>query len=168
MKINQLTPSEELLMTILWKLNSAYMREVMEAYPEPKPHQNTISTFIKILVEKDFLKTEKEGRIFKYTVAVPFEDYRKFLLKNFLENYFENSSPQLIKTLVEENLLAPNEFQQIFGKAVNVEENRSDNKENQISYFIEELTSDKKKKKKKKKSKSSDFDDVALKPKKKK
>ena len=51
MKIHPLTHSEELLMNILWKLNSAYMKDVMDAYPEPKPHQNTISTFMKILVE---------------------------------------------------------------------------------------------------------------------
>ena len=67
MKINHLTPSEELLMQILWKLNAAYMKDVIEHYPEPKPHQNTISTFMKILVEKEFLSTEKEGRIFKLT-----------------------------------------------------------------------------------------------------
>lgn len=152
MKINQLTHSEEILMSILWKLDSAYMRDVMEAYPEPKPHQNTISTFLKILVEKDFLKTEKEGRVFKYSVAVPFEDYRKFLLKNFLENYFDHSSPELIKILVEENLLKPTDFQKIFDS--NLKNNRKEEeKENPITYFIEEITSDKKKKKKKKKKK---------------
>jgi BlaI family penicillinase repressor len=63
MKINHLTPSEEILMSILWKLDCAYMKDVIAHYPEPKPHQNTISTFIKILVEKEFLTTEKEGRI---------------------------------------------------------------------------------------------------------
>ena len=152
MKINQLTPSEETLMNILWKLNSAYMKEVMQAYPEPKPHQNTISTFIKILVEKDFLKTEKDGRIFKYTVAVPYEDYRKFLLKNFLKDYFENSSPVLIQTLVEEDLLLPTDFQKIFGETTFKKE-AEEEKENPITYFIEEITSDKKKKKKEKKKK---------------
>lgn len=158
MRINQLTPSEETLMNILWKLDSAYMREVMEAYPEPKPHQNTISTFIKILVEKDFLRTEKEGRIFKYTVAVPFEDYRKFLLTNFLHDYFNNSPSEMIEMLVEENLLKPNEFQKILGSNVKVE-SKDVEKENPISYFIEEITGDSNKKKKKKKEKLKDSKD---------
>lgn len=155
MRINQLTPSEETLMNILWKLDSAYMREVMEAYPEPKPHQNTISTFIKILVEKDFLRTEKEGRIFKYTVAVPFEEYRKFLLTNFLKDYFNNSTSEMIETLVEENLLKPNEFQKILGSNVK-SDSKEEEKENSISYFIEEITGDNNKKKKKKKEKLKD------------
>ncbi len=146
MKINTLTHSEELLMNILWKLNSAYMKEVMEAYPEPKPHQNTVSTFMKILVEKEFLTTEKEGRIFKYSVAVPYDDYRKFVLRNFAENYFNNSVPELVKTLLDEQLLTNNELNNIAGIT------RSEKKdESPISDFINEITSNKKEKKKGKK-----------------
>lgn len=158
MRINQLTPSEETLMNILWKLNSAYMRDVMEAYPEPKPHQNTVSTFIKILVEKDFLRTEKEGRIFKYTVAVPFEEYRKFLLSNFLQAYFNNSSSEMIESLLEQNLLTPSQYQQLLGSNVK-NDSKDENKENQITYFIEEITAAGNKKKKKKKVKSQDSKD---------
>ncbi|MBU4538029.1 MAG: BlaI/MecI/CopY family transcriptional regulator [Weeksellaceae bacterium] len=144
MKINQLTHAEELLMNILWKLNSAYMKEVMEEYPEPKPHQNTVSTFIKILVEKEFLTTEKEGRIFKYTVAIPFEDYKKFRLKSFVEQYFDNSGNELVKTLIEEKLLKTSELNHLL-------EIKTAKVENPISDFIEEITSDKKTKKKGKK-----------------
>ena len=146
MKINTLTHSEELLMNILWKLNSAYMKDVMEAYPEPKPHQNTVSTFMKILVEKEFLTTEKEGRIFKYSVAIPYDDYRKFVLRNFAENYFNNSVPELVKTLLDEQLLTNNELNIIAGIT------RYEAKdESPISDFINEITSNKKEKKKGKK-----------------
>ena len=154
MKINHLTPSEETLMQILWKLGSAYMKEVIEHYPVPKPHQNTISTFIKILVEKEFLTTEKEGRIFKYTVAVPFEDYRKFQLKNFLQNYFDDSGSEMMKTLLEENLLQFSELNQFFEiKTILNPIMEHEERENPISDFIEEITSKKKSKKKKKKVK---------------
>lgn len=166
MKINQLTPSEEILMNILWKLNSAYMREVMEAYPEPKPHQNTISTFIKILVDKDFLKTEKEGRIFKYTVAVPFEDYRKFLLTNFLSDYFNNSSSEMIQVLLEENLLKPHDFQKIMGSDISLDKNETEKDSNPVTTLIDEITTDLKKKKKKK-EKAEDSKDRTKKKKKK-
>ena len=154
MKINHLTPSEELLMQILWKLENAYMKDVIEHYPEPKPHQNTISTFMKILVEKEFLTTEKEGRIFKYSVAVPFEDYKKFQLKNLLESYFDNSGSEMLKTLIEEKLLKPSELHQFFEiKTTVVPVLEPSESENPISNFIEEITSDKKKKKKGKKKK---------------
>ena len=144
--MHALTHSEELLMSILWKLNSAYMKDVMEAYPEPKPHQNTVSTFMKILVEKEFLTTEKQGRIFKYSVAIPYDDYRKFVLRNFAENYFNHSVPELVKTLLDEQLLTTNELNNIAGIT------RSEKKdESPISDFINEITSNKKEKKKGKK-----------------
>ncbi len=154
MKINHLTPAEEFLMNILWKLNSAYMRDLLEQYPEPKPHKNTISTFMKILVEKKFLTTEKEGRIFKYSVAVPFDEYRIFLLRNFLGNYFNNTGSELLKTLIDEKLLNTSELNRLFEiKTTVIPFSQSVEKENTISNFIDEITSDKKTKKKEKKKK---------------
>ena len=91
MKINHLTSAEENLMKLFWKLDSFYLKDIMEQHPEPKPHQNTVSTYLKILVEKGYLSTAKEGRIFRYTVAVPVEEYKKFLLKALTNNFFNNS-----------------------------------------------------------------------------
>lgn len=95
MKINTLTAAEEALMQLLWELNVFYLKDVMTQHPEPKPHQNTISTYLKILVDKAFLKTEKQGRIFKYSVAVPRENYVDFLLKTIAQNYFNDSPKEM-------------------------------------------------------------------------
>jgi len=154
MKINYLTAAEENLMNILWRLETAYMRNILEQFEEPKPHQNTVSTFLKILVEKDFLTTEKEGRIFKYSVAVPFSDYKNFMLKNFLHNYFNDSGKDLLQNLIDENLVEPEDLEQY--STVKPKKNKIteiSEKENSISDFIEEITTEKKKKKKKKKKK---------------
>ena len=154
MKINYLTAAEENLMNILWRLETAYMRNILEQFEEPKPHQNTVSTFLKILVEKDFLTTEKEGRIFKYSVAVPFSDYKNFMLKNFLKNYFNDSGKDLLKSLVEENLVELEDLEHYLSfKTGETKISNLPEKENSISDFIEEITTEKKKKKKKKKKK---------------
>ncbi|MGA9213206.1 BlaI/MecI/CopY family transcriptional regulator [Kaistella sp.] len=147
MKISHLTTGEEIIMNILWRLDSAYMREIIEQYPEPKPHPNTISTFLKILVEKEFLTTRKEGRIFQYNVAIPFKDYRKYLLNIFLEEYFNNSSSELIKLLHEENLLKDADFEIKAATILNPEKE----KDSELSEFLNDITAPKKKKKKKEK-----------------
>ncbi|WP_027376239.1 BlaI/MecI/CopY family transcriptional regulator [Kaistella palustris] len=155
MKINQLTPSEEQLMQILWKLDSAYMKEVMANYPEPKPHQNTVSTFIKILVQKEFLTTEKEGRIFKYKVAVPYEDYRRFLLQNFLTDYFNDSGTEMLRMLIEDKIINTSDLRQFFEiKTILNPIAEQEKTENPLGEFLAELTSDKKGKKKDKKKKA--------------
>ncbi len=154
MKINYLTAAEENLMNILWRLETAYMRNILEQFEEPKPHQNTVSTFLKILVEKDFLTTEKEGRIFKYSVAVPFSDYKNFMIKNFLHNYFNDTGKDLLQNLIDENLVTLEDLEQY--SAFKPKKNKMtelSEKENSISDFIEEITTEKKKKKKKKKKK---------------
>jgi predicted transcriptional regulator len=151
MKINYLTAAEENLMNILWRLDSAYMKDIMEQYEEPKPHQNTVSTFLKILVEKEFLTTEKEGRIFKYSVSVPFSDYKKHVLHQFLNNYFDGSGSDLLQTLIQEKLLDEsdlNAFNQ--SKPKEKTKKKQSEKNDNLSDFIEEITAGKKDKKKKK------------------
>lgn len=151
MKINPLTTAEENLMHILWKLDTAYMKDIMQQLPEPKPHQNTVSTFLKILVEKNFLTTEKEGRIFRYHVNFPFDEYRKTALKNLLSNYFNDSGSELLKVLKEENLIAENPVPTMEAAPQNVEPPKAT--QSAISEYLEELTSGKKKKKPEKKKK---------------
>ncbi|WP_226064836.1 BlaI/MecI/CopY family transcriptional regulator [Kaistella polysaccharea] len=159
MKISELTAGEEQLMNVLWKLEYGYMREIIEFYPDPKPHPNTISTFLKILVEKEFLQTTREGRIFKYTVAIPFEDYKKYKLGIFLEYYFDNSPKNLVKTLLAENLIHPADFKEFFEVKTTIHSNlKKEKRDSDLSDFIEEITAPKKKKvgkEKKKKNKLS-------------
>ena len=114
MKINHLTSAEENLMKLFWDLNSFYLKDVMEKHAEPKPHQNTVSTYLKILVEKGYLSTEKEGRIFKYSVVVPFDEYKKFILKELTNNFFNNSGKEILEFLFKENLISQNDLKEYF------------------------------------------------------
>lgn len=153
-----LTPSEEEIMRYIWNKGEIYFRDLMALFPEPKPHQNTVSTFLKILTEKNYLKTEKQGRINLYSPAVDFADYKKFVLKNFLEHYFDNSGNDLLTLLLEENYLKAEDFNRFFEvrtSIIPVSENPE--KENPVRDFVDEIIRDKKQKKKdkKKKKKSS-------------
>ena len=156
MKISELTAGEEQLMNVLWKLHSAYMREIIESYPEPKPHPNTISTFLKILLEKEFVSSTREGRVFRYSVAVPFEEYRKFKLQIFLAHYCENSAKNLLKMMLKENLIATTDFQDFFEVKTTLHSTRKkEENESELSDFIEEITAPKAKKTEKESKKKS-------------
>jgi predicted transcriptional regulator len=52
--MKSLTPAEETLMHALWTIERGFLKDIMEAYPEPRPHHNTVATVLKILVEKGF------------------------------------------------------------------------------------------------------------------
>jgi BlaI family penicillinase repressor len=151
MKITNLTPAEEDIMMTLWKLNSAYQREIIADLPDPKPHQNTVSTYFKILVEKEFLKTEKEGRIFKYIVIIPFEDYQNFKLKLLLKKYFKKNPKDLVERLIELNIIASEDLYQFFDIKTSVvpKTKKKKKKKSALREFVDELTEKKWKKKKK-------------------
>lgn len=163
MMLQTLTHSEEEIMQLIWHKGEIYFRELMDIYPEPKPHQNTVSTFLKILVEKHYLTTEKQGRIYLYSPTIGFDDYKKFVLERFLENYFNNSGKELLKVLVEEKYIEPKDFDQFIVRKTTEVSFKENVEENHIQEFIKEITGDKKfkkknknKKKKKKKDKKKD------------
>ena len=153
MKINYLTAAEENLMKLFWSLNSFYLKDVMEQHQEPKPHQNTVSTYLKILVEKGYLTTEKEGRIFKYSVAVPMEDYRNFLLKEVAANFFDNSGKDILEFLFRENLLQKEDLREHFDLKIEIKPTKIKEPKLHIAEEILNPKKDKKKEKEKKKKK---------------
>lgn len=99
MKINSLTTTEEDIMQTIWSLSSPYLREIMASIPEPKPHQNTVSTYLKILTEKGYLHPEKEGRVFRYTVKIGKDTYRRAQLLELREKFYNGKSVELISDL---------------------------------------------------------------------
>ncbi|WP_434978952.1 BlaI/MecI/CopY family transcriptional regulator [Daejeonia sp. YH14] len=154
MQFTHLTPAEEHLMKLLWQLDSFYMKDIMEQHPEPKPHQNTVSTYLKILTEKNFLGTEKEGRIYRYTVKIPYKDYQKFLTRNLIHEHFEDDRHKFLKFLVDEKIISPEDSEGYFAAKTTIvplEEKKQE--ENRFSDFINEITSVKKSGKEKKKEK---------------
>ena len=78
----------------------------MEALPEPKLHQNTVATFLKIMVDKGFVEVEAVGRIHKYIPTISKEDYSKKTFTGLVKNYFSGSYKEAVSFLVDENQLS--------------------------------------------------------------
>ncbi|WP_223608102.1 BlaI/MecI/CopY family transcriptional regulator [Chryseobacterium sp. OSA05B] len=164
MKINHLTAAEENFMKLFWKLESFYLKDIMEQHPEPKPHQNTVSTYLKILVEKGYITTQKEGRIFKYTVVVPSEEYRKFLLKELSHNFFNDSGKEILDFLFNEKLISQDDLKNYFDLKIEIVPAKTE--EPKFEY-AEEILNPKKVKKVKAKDKEKEKDKDKKKKKKK-
>ena len=52
----KLTEKESEIMSMLWETGGMFVREMLERYPEPKPHVNTVSTTVRILEEKGYVE----------------------------------------------------------------------------------------------------------------
>ncbi|MDP5169468.1 MAG: BlaI/MecI/CopY family transcriptional regulator [Bacteroidia bacterium] len=94
--MQKLTKAEEDLMHLLWDLDQAFLKDIMEALPEPKPSQSTISTVLRILEEKGFASHESFGRTHRYYALVSKEAYASKYFKHFLGNYFDGSFQKML------------------------------------------------------------------------
>ncbi|MEO5943874.1 MAG: BlaI/MecI/CopY family transcriptional regulator [Ferruginibacter sp.] len=111
-----LTKAEEQIMQVLWKLEKAFLREIIEALPNPKPHNNTVATIIKILVEKEFVGITIFGRTHQYTPLVSKEAYSKSTMKNLVKGYFEGSFSNAVSFMVTENNISVSELEELLKK----------------------------------------------------
>src|SRR5690606_1902605 len=86
-----LTRAEEQIMQVLWKLEKAFVKEVIEELPEPKPAYNTVSTIIRILETKGFVSYDAFGKSHRYYPLISREDYKNFAAEKLLDGYFGSS-----------------------------------------------------------------------------
>ncbi len=107
----QLTKSEEQIMHVMWKLEKAFLREIIEALPAPKPHNNTVATIIKILVEKEFIGVKPFGRMHQYYPLVSKDVYSKSSIKTLVKGYFEGNYSSAVSFMVKENGLSIEELE---------------------------------------------------------
>jgi BlaI family transcriptional regulator, penicillinase repressor len=108
-----LTKAEEQVMQVLWKLNKSFLREIVESMPVPKPHQNTVATLLKILVEKEFVAVNVLGRQHEYYPLLSKEEYSKRTMKQMVKGYFEGSFSNVVSFMVKENNISIEELENL-------------------------------------------------------
>ena len=114
----QLTKAEEQIMHILWDLEEASVKEVIDKLPEPKPAYNTVSTIIRILETKEFVSHKPVGRGFLYFPIIEKEAYSNQSLHKLMNGYFDGSFKSMVSFFVKENKMDVSELESIL-KEVN-------------------------------------------------
>lgn len=106
-----LTKAEEQVMQAIWKLKKAFLREIVDEMPAPKPHQNTVATLLKILMEKKFVDVDVIGRMHRYFPLITKDAYSKASIKNLVKGYFEGSFTDAVSFMVKEKTLSIEELE---------------------------------------------------------
>ena len=117
----QLTKAEEQIMHILWDLEEASVKEIIEKLPTPKPAYNTVSTIVRILEGKDFVGHTPVGRGFLYHPIIEKETYSNQSLHKLMNGYFNGSFKSMVSFFVKENKMDVSELESIL-KEVNKKE----------------------------------------------
>jgi BlaI family penicillinase repressor len=111
--MKELTRAEEQIMHVLWALGRAYVKEIIERLPSPKPAYNTVSTIVRILEKKGFVGHEAFGNSHLYRPLVAKEDYTQAFLKNFVKDYFGDSYQEMVSFFARDRNLTVAELEEI-------------------------------------------------------
>lgn len=111
--MKQLTRAEEQIMKVLWQLEEAFVRDIIEQLPDPKPAYNTVSTIVRILEKKGFVSHTAFGKSHRYFPLVTRESYTRQHMKGFVRDYFSDSFKQMVSFFVDKKDLSLSEMEEI-------------------------------------------------------
>jgi BlaI family transcriptional regulator, penicillinase repressor len=123
--IKELTKAEDQVMQILWKLEKAFVKDIVEAMPDPKPAYNTVSTIVRILETKGFVDHTAYGKTHEYYPLITKEKYTKFYLNNLLKGYFDGSFQNLVSFFARENKLSTTDVQKLLAEVKDAKKGKS-------------------------------------------
>jgi predicted transcriptional regulator len=101
--MKELTKAEEQIMQFLWKLEKAFVKDIVDKMPDPKPAYNTVSTIIRILERKGFVGHNAYGKTHEYFPLVSRKVYTRSFMKNFMRNYFSGSFQEMVSFFAKED-----------------------------------------------------------------
>lgn len=119
-----LTKAEEQVMLVVWELGQGFLKDIMEHIPDPKPHSNTVATILKILVEKEFVEYEVQGRNNLYKARVSKTEYGKKSINQLVKGYFEGSPAKLVSQFVSDNKLSREELENLLQQIKKAQNNQ--------------------------------------------
>ena len=100
-------------MRMLWQNGPMFVRQMLERYPDPKPHFNTVSTTVRILEDKGYVAHEVVGGSFRYYAVAEMEQFRQRSFSDLVKRYFNNSYASAVSALVKDEKISVDELREI-------------------------------------------------------
>lgn len=113
MKEIKITDAEKILIEILWDKEKAFMKDIMDAYPEPRPANTTIATLLKRLQNKDLVGYTLYGNSREYYPKIAKGDYFKEEISTMIDRFFDNSVSQFASFFASNNSLTKKQLQEL-------------------------------------------------------
>lgn len=109
----QLTNTEEQLMEHIWQLEKAFMKDLLELYPEPKPATTTLATLLKRMTDKKFVAYNLSGNSREYYPVVKKADYFSKHVNGLIKNFFNDSASQFASFFTTATNLSEKELENL-------------------------------------------------------
>ncbi len=111
--MKELTKAEEQVMQYLWELEKAFLKDIVERFPEPKPAYTTVQTVVRVLTKKKFIGYETFGKTNQYYPLVSKSDYFRGHFKGVVKNFFNGSVSSFASFFTDDKDLSLSELEKI-------------------------------------------------------
>ena len=112
----KLSPKEEIIMNLLWEHGPMSVKEMIDYYDDPKPHFNTVSTFVRGLEARGLVLHNAIGNTYKYYAAIAQEDFGKKTLMSLVDKFYSKHALNVVSTLVSEEKISLEELKSLINK----------------------------------------------------
>ena len=111
--MNKLSNTEEQLMEYIWQMGKAFMKDLIDAYPEPKPATTTVATLLKRMTEKGIINYIQYGNSREYYPLIKKENYFSTHVNTMIENYFDNSALKFASFFTKQTDLSKEQLEEL-------------------------------------------------------
>ncbi|ERM82320.1 hypothetical protein P872_18700 [Rhodonellum psychrophilum GCM71 = DSM 17998] len=108
-----ITPNEEQVMQLLWQLEKALIRDILNLLPDPKPPYTTLASIIKQLENKGYVNHKSYGKTNEYFPLISKSQYQSKSLNKLVKNYFDGSAQNMLSFMVKENKISDQDIQEL-------------------------------------------------------
>ena len=108
-----LTTAEEQIMKLLWRLERAFIRDLLNEFPDPKPASTTVLTLLKRMIDKGFVSYKLFGNSREYYSLIKKADYFSDHINVLIKDFFNNSTAQFASFFANETEMSPEELKEL-------------------------------------------------------
>jgi len=97
-----LTNAEEQIMKLIWRLDRAFIRDLLNEFPDSKPAPTTVITLLKRMIDKGFVSYKQYGNSREYYPLIKKADYFSDHINGLIKDFFNNSTAQFASFFTNE------------------------------------------------------------------
>jgi predicted transcriptional regulator len=108
-----LTTAEEQIMKLLWRLERAFIRDLLNEFPDPKPASTTVLTLLRRMIDKGFVSYKLFGNSREYYPLIKKSDYFSDHINGLIKDFFNNSTAQFASFFTNETNMNQDELKEL-------------------------------------------------------
>ncbi len=111
--MEKLTNKEEQIMQVIWKLEKAFVKDIMAELADEDMHYNTVSTIVRNLEEKKYVGYQAYGKTHQYFPLIKLTEYRNKFMAKAVDAFFEGSYLDVVSYFAKEEKISAKELEEI-------------------------------------------------------